>query len=336
MKKVTISILIITSCVLFGCSRLGEIEKPYVGEWKFFSKEDDFPEPMLSYVETNNVHLEEDGSWTLGNSHGKWGGDGDDLTWGWWKQEYKNLDLKFTDYEVEISNHANQFDAVNGAICIVDGIEVLRVSVNYTYDRNNFYQNRYGEIDSYSSQSIASVTYLFVRKEASVEEVARLDKHFKDIVRKQYGNMLSDTQKISNPISWIDEYIGRNPTDFEKAVLGLEYNIEAGASSFNQQTLLSWIYLTKSDTKKATDLILAIQPQSRLDSIEINTLLLSKDFIEGKINDVKSFDRVFNPVAFERFTDYLSARDRSFLERATIYNSIKDSIPINLKNPGYY
>lgn len=297
-----------------------------MGEWKFFSKEDDFTEAMLSYAETNNVFLDKDGTWTLGNSKGKWGGDGDDLTWGSWKQDYKNLDLKFADYEVEISNHANQFDAIDGAICIVDGIEVLRVSVNYTYDSNNFYENSFGETDSYTSQSIGSVTYLFLRKESAQEDLVKVQKHFKDKKRRWWGMRWFLNDFYPAPSNYLRKMA--NNKYFEDEIGGLEYNFERDTADTEQKLILSGIYLFKQQPDKAIEVINRINPIEREDSVSA----ASMTFIARSFTGLDSIDysesALWNFYLINDFMNMLLSSGKVTSDRLTSIKTIEDSVKV--------
>jgi hypothetical protein len=327
-------------CVLVGCSRLAKEESQFIGEWKFFRKEADFDEAMLAYVEASDFVLQENGSWSIGNSKGKWGTNGEEVKWSVLndgmsaEEEYKSLDLHFTDYEIEISNHANQFNRVEGSICVFDDVQVLKISVAYEYDQNNFYQTKYGKVDSYTTKAHSSVSYYFIRKDRFDEDYKKMVayKMKKDKIREinTYAYKVRN-EYITDPVDWFRSEFQKDSTCLDKYLAGLEHNIKIERSNDEQKLLLAWIYLTKLDYNKATEIAKTINYETPDDSIKVNTILVARDLMNRDISNSQEFNKRFKVNMVKSYLRHMAERDTSKLEMISDYEFFVESIPENLK-----
>ncbi len=324
ISSTCILILLLTS--IYGCGGLKESEVKYIGDWEYCMKLKDWDEPMISYAENTLFSLKEDGTWSFEKGEGNWGSEDSEPTWGWWDQEYKNFDLNFHDVKVIISNHADQMKDFNGSIVIIEDVELLRLSFDYTYGGNEFYVNKYGEYDSYSTTETGTVHYLFVRKGTPEELKEKIKAHFNNKERRFWGARWFLKSGFSDPVDWIkfnvsDKY-------FDDEIGGLEYNYETDTADNKQKILLSAIYLYKQQPDNAMEVIQRIRPIERQDSASAASL----KFIAQSFKELDSIDysesRYWNFNFINAFMELLSTSNNVTAEKLIRIKDIEDSVKV--------
>jgi hypothetical protein len=324
-KIVLVVFLFPSISILSGCRSLKDSEEKYIGDWEYCLKLKDWDEPMIAYADTTIFSLKEDGTWSFGDSEGNWGSADREPTWGSWDQEYKNFDLNFLDEEVIISNHAEQFKDLNGAIVIIEGVELLRVSVDYTYAGWEHYVNKYGEYDSYNTSETGTANYLFVRKGTAKEISENIKTHFKDKDRSFWGKRWFLKSGIARPNEWIRQNI--KDRYYNDEISGLEYNFEKDTADVDQKILLSGIYLFNEKPIEAMNVLENIGPIELQDSSYVSSL----KFIASELHGVNAVDhselRLWN---FNFINDFLSLlqysgkiTDQNLLKIRMVEDSVK-------------
>lgn len=281
MKNFSVAVLI-ASIFMVGCNSINESEKKFVGEWVFCSKTSDFEEPMIDYADTKNFILNDDGTWNFGESKGNWGGvKNPNANFG---AEQSKYDLEFKESTVQVSNHANQFERVNGSISIIGGVEVLEFTVVYTYDGNNFYQNDYGEVDSYTTKNTDEITYYFVRK-SDAEGCLKLKQHFAEEEAKSIGNYVMN-ESIYDPFDFV---LAADTAKRSRFFKGLSYLNKENRLNTKQKITLGILNSQKGLFEDANVIANSLPLDS--DSLMKYQLIFFNQVMSGKrdftVNDIK-------------------------------------------------
>jgi hypothetical protein len=267
-----IAFLFIVGSCFTSCSPVDDQEKKYAGTWKFCSKGVDFPEPMIDYAETSDLILNENGEWSFGGSSGKWGTkeEVEDFSF-----DRNNFDLGFSDTEMSVSNHSNQYERTSAYIDMIEGVETLILHVEYSYDQNNFYQNSYGEVDNKISKGIGDIEYYFVRSTdndacnklknafGEAEKIAMADRYLRDNPNDPFAYIQTDSASLS------------------KLFIGLEYNqSRQKLTNTNQKIALAFLYALKKDKDKYAQLFSTIPIDK--DSLSRGRLEFLVAFLDGQ------------------------------------------------------
>jgi hypothetical protein len=324
ISSTCILMLLLTS--IYGCGGLKESEVKYIGDWEYCMKLKDWEEPMISYAENTVFSLKENGTWSYQKGEGNWGSEDSEPTWGWWDKDYKNFSLNFRDVEVIISNHADQMKGFNGSIVIIEGVELLRLAVDYTYAGWEHYVNKYGKYDSYNTTETGTVNYFYVRKGTPEDVKEKVKSHFNDKERQFWGGRWFMKTGFFGPIEWIKDNV--NDSYFEKEIGGLEYNFEHDTADTKQKILLSAIYLFKQKPDKAMEVINRINPTERQDSVSMSSL----SFIARNFNGLDSIDfkesHYWDFYFINEFMNLLLRSGNTTAERVISIQSIEDSVKV--------
>ena len=264
-------LFLVGSCFT-SCSPVDDQEKKFAGTWKFCSKGVDFPEPMIDYAETSDLILNENGEWSFGGSSGKWGTkeEVEDFSF-----DRNNFDLGFSDTEMSVSNHSNQYERTSAYIDMIEGVETLILHVEYSYDQNNFYQNSYGEVDNKISKGIGDIEYYFVRSTdndacnklknafGEAEKIAMADRYLRDNPNDPFAYIQTDSASLS------------------KLFIGLEYNqSRQKLTNTNQKIALAFLYALKKDKDKYAQVFSTIPIDK--DSLSRGRLEFLVAFLDGQ------------------------------------------------------
>lgn len=255
-----------------SCSPVDDQEKKYAGTWKFCSKGVDFPEPMIDYAETSDLILNENGEWSFGGSSGKWGTKEEVENFSF---ERNHFDLGFSDTEMSVSNHRNQYSGTSAQIRMIGGIETLVLSIEYTFSRDNVYQQSNGEYGIEQTEEKDNILYYFVRSGDS-EACNKLKSAF------------SETEKMA----LADKYLRDNPSDpfayiqtdsasLSKLFMSLEYNqSRQKLTNTNQKIALAFLYALKKDKDKYAQVLSTIPIDK--DSLNRGRLEFMVAFLDGQ------------------------------------------------------
>lgn len=271
-------LFLVASCFT-SCSPVDDQEKKFAGTWKFCSKGNDFPEPMIDYAETSDLILNENGEWSFGGSSGKWGTkeEVEDFSF-----DRNNFDLGFSDIAMSVSNHRNQYSGTSAGIQMIDGIETLVLSIEYTFSRDNVYQQSNGEYGIEQTEEKDNIIYYFVRSGDS------------DACNK-IKNSFSENEKIAAA----DRYLKDNPNDpfayiqtdsasLSKLFIGLEYNqSRQKLTNTNQKIALAFLYALKKDKDKYAQVFSTIPIDK--DSLSRGRLEFLVAFLDGQ-RDFSMYD----------------------------------------------
>jgi hypothetical protein len=214
----------------------------------------------------------------------------------------------------------------NGSIVIIEGVELLRLAVDYTYAGWEHYVNKYGKYDSYNTTETGTVNYFYVRKGTPEDVKEKVKSHFNDKERQFWGGRWFMKTGFFGPIEWIKDNV--NDSYFEKEIGGLEYNFEHDTADTKQKILLSAIYLFKQKPDKAMEVINRINPTERQDSVSMSSL----SFIARNFNGLDSIDfkesHYWDFYFINEFMNLLLRSGNTTAERVISIQSIEDSVKV--------
>lgn len=292
----SVFLVAIVSC-LISCSPIDDQEKKFTGTWKFCTKGDDFPDPIIDYAETTDLVLNESGEWTFGGSSGKWGTKEEVENFSF---DNNNFDLGFSETEMIVSNHSNQYEGTSAYIDMIEGIEILVLDIKYSYEQNNLYQNSYGEVDNNVSQETSDILYYFVRSE-DINGLNKIKNYFEENKKKAIANRhLSDNP--TDPFA----YIQTDSFRLSNIFIALEYNrSKEKLTNTNQKIALAFLYALKKQ-KENYNQVLSTIPNDEYSRFR-DRLIFLVAFLDGK--------RDFTLEEYKEHGSYLSLLTNSVLNQ---------------------
>ncbi|MEN9997590.1 MAG: hypothetical protein RI922_580 [Bacteroidota bacterium] len=228
LKKYALLFIIPISLIITSsCSNLTKEQTKYAGEWTFCYMHDFNKPPFWSNPQKNKFKLNEDGTWSFGESSGTWGG-GESFP----GAVMVEIDLHFGEWKVS-SQYSHQITGVEGKIVTIDGIKCLRISLLYTYEGWGTVEDPTNGVSAVSDKQYSeSVEYYFTKNSSDGKKVIQFFEE--EQLKSTLEDVTEDLENLSGDdyLSWeyfVDNYV---PKEKEAEIKkSLEYANKKGLAT---------------------------------------------------------------------------------------------------------
>jgi hypothetical protein len=234
---------------------------------------------MLAYLDKTKLILMDNGTWIFENDKGSgnWGSSEEDGR----DPNMSEYNLGFTKSEIEVSNHNNQYNGVSAYIEIIDGIDVLRLEVSYTFD-NEYYDGNTntGKIEYKRESASSSVKYYFFKVTTSDIDKDKLLSYFKNEENRKIGELIREEINLQpDIIVWTcDNYKNLLLDEF---IAGSLYNIRNNENNINDRIALILVYIFNNKLKEARDMVEALNSENQ-NTADVNIVRAIVEIANGK------------------------------------------------------